>query len=234
MSPDPAVVSAMARGVVPAVRAIRLARHLPPIRRLLVTRGLRRLKVGNTLAAFCRVLGEPESSRKEGGRVRHRFVTRDLAAALITAAPDDPTVLVYTITVTNRRFRPRLNLTPRSGKPLIIRLSSTTVAEAADMMGGGLDAMQAELGANTWAYQERHYLGRPGDYQYVALAAGELRMTDSLVRFLQSQSTVEATAQQLAQDSLWAEARRLSVIEGYTIYETFPLVDEVGWCVTSR
>jgi hypothetical protein len=212
----------VAKGVGPALKAVRLVRHIPPVRRWLIGRRLVKLVPGNTLGTFCQVFGEPRSSRRSSdGLVLHQWETPDVTTAAITEW-DDVTVLGYRVERANRRFRPHVRLLPDgTDPPFSLHLGKTTFAE---VWSQPLKAVGA-LGASTWEYRELNYLGRPGLYRHYSLVVNDLSLTTEMSEHLRQRKWDCDRGD--GGGGGWQAARAVTPVDGYAVYDGD--VDVGGW-----
>jgi hypothetical protein len=208
------------RTAVSAVKLLRYGKLLPPVRRALASRSLRRLEVGNTLRTFVVEFGEPRSSRQYGDLTVHAFKTHDLNIAATTRG-SDPTVLAFTVRRGSKRYKPEINLVPGAAPGLVLRLGDMLFAAMPDPQ-----AVDGTLGANRWDYSELYYLGRPGAYRSYELMAGDLSAPDELFEWLRADRAL-GTHPPAEDDSLWRRAREWTPVEGYGVYDAS--VDLRGW-----
>lgn len=117
----------------PAVKHLSRARVLPILRGKVLTHHLRRLEPGDTLGVFAAALGQPRSSRRTGQHIQHTFDVK-IATIVAVTSVDEPTVVAYQVTRTSKRYRPKLNLTSRSGQPMTVSLGKSCYAQVADAL----------------------------------------------------------------------------------------------------
>lgn len=171
-------------------------------------RRLTRLGTGAQLAFFEAVLGEPPAMRRRfecdlpdweselGPDGEPPNVTRTYVESFFmdplhyvqTVSDEDETVVGFSITTRNRRFRPEIifpvvpsrreriveKLTLGRRKPYAIvrlRLGRTTFENAivAEWAAGGSPSVRSGQGARSWNYTEIYSFGNPGHYQEIAL-----------------------------------------------------------------
>jgi hypothetical protein len=203
------------RAAKPAMTLFSLTRFLPPVRRRLVTRGLRKIDVGCTLQYFADSLGVlPRESRHHGDYGFHRFVFPALEVVAMTTW-GEPTVHHYSVARTRvRRYKPKIQLIDKRNRPtLALHLGKTTFTEAAEAP----QASAGFLGASTWEYRELFYFGRPGGYKNFELRAG-LRGSDALFQHLRDRGW-ENTEPPVG-DPLWERSRRDTPVEGYAVFDS--------------
>lgn len=209
---DPTSAALKAAG--PAARYLGKTRLLPIVRGKVLTYHLRRVEPGDNITRIAQALGPPRSSRRQGEHVHHTFDLK-IASVLAVTPHDQPTVIAYQVDRRSKYYRPKFNLTPRSGHPLIVRLGKTTYEQAAPPPME-TDAM---LGANWFTYQELHYQGRPGRYWYYSLRT-ELSADEPLWNYLRALN--DADSDPAHRQRLVDDARRDTRIDGFGISEDGP------------
>lgn len=91
-------------------------------------------------------------------------------AYILALSDSDDKVLLFSITVRNRWYRPKLfrgHIISIQGETLQIKLGKTCFAELPDSP----DGIQADVGAHTAHYDEAFWFGNPGHYQYFVYSA---------------------------------------------------------------
>ncbi|MDQ6803880.1 MAG: hypothetical protein M3065_02680, partial [Actinomycetota bacterium] len=153
---------------------------------------LARLGTGAHLSFFEAILGEPPAMRRSltSGHTECIFVDREYYVQ--TISDGDGTVLAFSVTTRNRRFRPTYEVPFRPGyverRRLKRRFNYTYVPSVSVALGrstfASLDPTDPDrfagphykvsVGAHNWTYSEFHPLGNPGYYQTVVLTASDV------------------------------------------------------------
>jgi hypothetical protein len=159
-----------AKSAGPVVTGIRwTVRRVGWSRRLLLSKDLKRLEPGDTVATFASTLGQPRSSRRDSPWRRHKFETPDIQVEAVTEE-DDVTVVAYHVKSRTDKYHPRLVPVPPAIPPWDIRLGMTTFAQIGDWEPTNIDVA---WGAIRWWYRELHYFGAPGGYRHFVFGVAD-------------------------------------------------------------
>lgn len=210
--------------VVGSVRSgLGLVRGLPWGRRRRLAKQLALLRTGQTLNAFERRLGPPEALvRDSAGR---KFVFEHRVAAVVALVDDDDVVTAYAVSMRDKRFRPTIRLNARGSVPhLVVRLGVTTFFEF-----GEPDEIEGWLGAQSYEYRERHYIGRPGGYHHFFVChdfGSPVGTPAELITLLHEGPVRESDPTHALADPSLSKARSATPITRYGVTSPF---DSTGW-----
>jgi hypothetical protein len=110
------------------------------------------------------LLGAPTFVRTHGANLEHVYVTKH--ALIQTISTPDSSVIRWTVTTTDKRFRPVFRLPPMdsSGERWAVHLGGTFAG-----LPGQPETVVWDVGARRFSYAEQYWFGNPGGYQgYVA------------------------------------------------------------------
>ena len=200
----------------PVVTGMRWAvRRVGWSRRLLLSKDLKKLEPGNTVATFASILGQPLSSRRDSPWRRHRFETPDVEVEAVTEE-DDVTVVAYHVKSRKAKYHPRLVPVPPALPPWEIKLGVTTFAQIGDWEPIKIDVAWGAVG---WWYRELHYFGAPGRYRHFVFEIFDSEPGPEMIEFLRAYNVAAVDRGPEPAAEIWAGARAATFIERYGVYD---------------
>jgi hypothetical protein len=113
------------------------------------------------------LLGQPIVSKAEEGRVE-RIYRSSYAFVMATAPSENRGVGMFSITIRNRKYRPRLRFD--TGKLTADSLDVDLSRAHFSDFSGNISGRRCIIGARRSGYAELYYFGNPGYYQQYLLA----------------------------------------------------------------